>query len=256
MVKVHKSSRVKTGIPGFDPLINGGIPRGSSKLVCGGPGTGKTIFCNQFLYNGATKYNGRSLLVTFEQRREDVIGQAKQFGWDLEKLEKEGKFFIMAVPVRSITSKTIQDIKDRVRKEKITRLVVDSLSTLIINAPIYSSKQDMSVEEVVGDNIVFSPPIIGEYFVQKFLYSFIDELRELKNCTCLLIGEADQSGKFISRDTLSEFACDGIILISFESMGGEYSRSLIVRKMRQTKNDEDVHPMEISKEGVKIHSIE
>ena len=114
----------------------------------------------------------------------------------------------------------------------------------------------MSIQDVMGDNVMFSPPIIGEFITQKFLYGFIDELRELSGCTSLLIGEADQSGKYISRDTLSEFACDGIVLINFESLGGEFSRSLIVRKMRHTKNDEDVHPMEISTEGVKVHSIE
>jgi len=252
----NSGDRVPTGIPGFDDLIGGGFPNGASILVCGGPGTGKTIFCVQYLINGAKDYGEKGLLVTFEQRKEDVINQAKQFGWDLEKIEKEGKISIMAIPVSKLTRKTIEEIKEKVKKENIKRLVIDSLSTLIINAPIYSMSKEMSVEDVVGDNVMFSPPIIGEYFTQKFLYSFIDELRNLSLCTTLLIGEADQSGKYISRDTLSEFACDGIILINFESMGGEYSRSLIVRKMRQTKNDEDVHPMEISKEGIKIHSIE
>jgi len=113
----------------------------------------------------------------------------------------------------------------------------------------------MSVEDVMGENVTFSPAIIGNYLVQKFLYGFIDQLRDLNECTTLLIGEADQTGQNISRDTLSEFACDGIVLINFESLGGEFSRSLIVRKMRQTKNNEDVHPLEISKNGLVIHGI-
>jgi len=249
-------TRCPTGIPGFDDLVQGGFPRGSSILVCGGPGTGKSIFCEQFIVNGARELQEKSLYVSFEQRAEEIRLQAKQFGFDIEALEKKGLLEIISIPVSKITPKTIKEIKNIVKKNKVKRLVIDSLSTLIINAPIYISSGDMSVEDVMGDNVTLAPPVIGDYFVQKFLYNFIDELRDLEGCTTLLIGEADQSGNNISRDTLSEFACDGIVLITFDSLGGEYSRSLTVRKMRHTKNDEDVHPMEISNEGIKIHSIE
>ena len=71
-----------------------------------------------------------------------------------------------------------------------------------------------------------------------------------------MVSEASEADGYISRDTISEFMCDGVVLVKFESMGGDYSRSLIVRKMRNTKNDEDVHPVEISEKGIIIHKIE
>jgi circadian clock protein KaiC len=249
-----KGVRVPTGIPGFDELIEGGFPKNSSILICGGPGTGKTIFCLQYIINGALKYNEKSLYVTFEQRSDALRDQAKQFGWDLNKMEKDGKIKIMSFPIDKITRKMIEDIKAIVKKENIKRLVIDSLSTLVVNAPIYTTPSELAIKDVVGENIIFSPPIIGDYIVKRFVYDFIDQMREL-DCTTLLIGEASQSGEFITRDTLSEFVCDGVVLITFESLGGDFSRSLIVRKMRQTKNDEDVHPMEIGKSGVIIHEV-
>jgi len=251
----NTKGRTATGIPGFDELVEGGFPENSSILICGGPGCGKTIFCMQYLINGVNQFNENGLYVTFEQRREDLLKQAKQFGWDLEGLEKKGKLKIIAMPVEEITKDTMKDIQKIVKANNIKRLVVDSLSTLVINAPIYTTPNELAVQDVVGGNIVFSPPIIGDYIVKRFVYSFIEKLREL-NCTSLLISEASQSGEYISRDTLSEFACDGIVLISFESMGGAYSRSLIVRKMRSTKNNEDVHPVEISQKGIIVHKIE
>lgn len=48
--------RVKSGIPGLDEMLNGGIPKGRVILVVGGPGTGKTIFCTRFLINGIQQY--------------------------------------------------------------------------------------------------------------------------------------------------------------------------------------------------------
>jgi len=248
------SSRVATGIPGFDELVEGGFPQNASILICGGPGTGKTILCMEYLINGATRFNEKGLYITFEQRSDALYEQAKQFGWDLEELEKSGKLKIISIPVEKITKKTIKQIQDLVSKDGIKRLVIDSLSTLVVNAPIYTTPNELAVQDIVGENIVFSPPIIGDYIVKRFVYDFIDNLREL-NCTTLLIGEASQTGDYITRDTLSEFACDGIILLTFESLGGEFSRSLIVRKMRATKNDEDVHPLEISSKGIIVHKV-
>ncbi|RLG02986.1 MAG: KaiC domain-containing protein, partial [Thaumarchaeota archaeon] len=47
--------RVVTGIPGFDEILHGGIPRRNVVLLAGGPGTGKSIFGYQYLYNGLKK---------------------------------------------------------------------------------------------------------------------------------------------------------------------------------------------------------
>ncbi len=250
-----KGKRVPTGIPGFDELVQGGFPINSSVLVVGGPGTGKSIFSMNYLVNGAKDFGEKGLYVTFEQRDDALREQAKQFGWDLESLEKKGTLRILAVPVHKLTKNTIKEVQEIVKKSGIKRLVIDSLSTLVVNAPIYTSSSNMAIEDVVGENIVFSPPIVGDYIVKRFIYNFIEELREL-DCTTVLIGEAAQSGEFISRDSISEFACDGIIMINFESLGGAYSRSLIVRKMRETKNDEDIHPLEIGKNGIVVHNVQ
>ncbi len=248
-------TRCRTGIKGFDELVQGGFPIGSSILYTGTPGTGKTIFGLEFLYNGATKFQEKGLYVTFEESREEVVNQGKQFGWELDELEKKKLIKIISVPAREISKKTSQMIIELCKKEKIKRLVVDSLSTLSINAPIFSVAENLSISEVVNQNTYLSPPVVGDLMVKRFVYSFIDDLRNLKTTT-LLISENSIHSDFLSRDTISEFLCDGVIVVTFESLGGAYSRSLLVRKMRQTKNDEDIHPLEISKKGIIIHSID
>jgi KaiC/GvpD/RAD55 family RecA-like ATPase len=255
-MKKGVTSRVPTGIPGFDPLIEGGIPRSSCVLLAGGPGTGKTIFAMQYLVNGVDKFKDKGLYVSFEQRPEALRSQAGQFGWDLEKLEKSGSLKLLCVPAKNITRKTIDDIRDIVKSKGIKRLVIDSLSTLVVNAPVYSQVNDLALQDVLHDTTIFSPPILGEYVISKFLYGFIDELRELSGCTSILIAEEPQEGKGMTKDTLGEHVCDGVVFINFESLGGNYSRSMIVRKMRETKNNEDVHPVEISKKGIVVHKIE
>jgi archaellum biogenesis ATPase FlaH len=53
--KVSELPRVATKIKGFDQLVEGGFPKGSSIMVRGSTGTGKTIFCLQYLYQGAVE---------------------------------------------------------------------------------------------------------------------------------------------------------------------------------------------------------
>ncbi|MEM4679227.1 MAG: ATPase domain-containing protein, partial [Candidatus Jordarchaeales archaeon] len=64
--------RVKTGIPGLDEITNGGFVKGTNILVTGGAGTGKTIFCMQFLYYGAKEYDEPGVFVTLEERPDDL----------------------------------------------------------------------------------------------------------------------------------------------------------------------------------------
>ncbi|MFN3268575.1 MAG: ATPase domain-containing protein, partial [Zestosphaera sp.] len=58
--------KIKSGIPGLDELLFGGIPKRNIVLISGGPGTGKTIMSHQFLYSGLT-YGEPGVLVTLEE---------------------------------------------------------------------------------------------------------------------------------------------------------------------------------------------
>ncbi len=248
--------RTKTGIKGFDELIEGGFPRGSTILLTGTPGTGKTIFSLEYLYNGVTEFKEKGLYVSFGQPVESLKEQALQFGWDLEPLINEGMLEIKHMPIKNLDFAALDELINNVSENKIKRLVVDSISSLAINAPVYNYVKDMALVDIMKKNSFFSPPIMGDLIVKRFIYNFVDSLRLMENdCTTLLISESAERGRYISRDTISEFVADGILLINFESMGGQFSRNLLIRKMRNTINNEDVHPVEISKTGMIIHDI-
>lgn len=231
-------ARVKTGIKGFDRLVQGGFPRGKKILLSGTPGTSKTIFALQFLYNGVTKYGEKGLYISFEERIDSLYNQAMQFGWNLKKLEKEKKLKIICIPPNNIKETTAKEVIKLAGKNNYKRLVIDSLSALSINSPTtFSSVTD-----------------ITEISVKRFIYGFINDLRDLENnITSLLISQTTEGQ--LSRDTVSEFVCDGIVHINYETLGGKYSRTIVIRKMRETKNDEDLHPLEITDNGIVIHSF-
>jgi len=247
--------RVKTSIKGFDKLVAGGFPQGANILICGQPGTAKSIFCLEFMYNGAVKHKEKGLFVSFEMKEKDIVSQAKQFGWDYDLAVEQGLIRFMIVPVHKINKDTVNDIVETCKKYKIKRLVIDSLSTLSNNAPIHGAINDLFLRDLLTKDSIFSPPISGDFIMKRFIYTFMDTLSDL-NTTNLLVSEIGTNQGFISDDQVSEFIADGIVMINFETMGGEYSRSLIVRKMRHTKNDEDIHPLEITNTGLVLHKID
>ncbi|MBW2982713.1 AAA family ATPase [Candidatus Woesearchaeota archaeon] len=229
---------VKTGIEGFDKLVGGGLPAGKCVLLSGTPGTGKTIFSLQYLYKGAKEHGEKGLYISFEESVSNLKSQAKAFGWDLEAMEKKGLMRLLSFPIKDLTEETAQEIIKYAKNEKVSRLVIDSLSALAINVPATQ----------------VSLTSITHLYVQRFIYGFINDLRSLPDTTTLLVSQSTD-GK-LSSDGVSEYVADGILHLKYETMGADYSRHLTVRKMRETKNDEDIHPVEIGREGVVIHSYE
>lgn len=221
--------RVKTGIDGLDDIIDGGIPKNHLMLVTGNCGTGKTIFCSQYIYNGIVKNNENGVYLSFEEPAESMKKNLSVFGWDFEKLEKSGKFsFIRYDPYH------IEDVFDMlestIRDIKATRVAVDSISALGLH---------------VKDQ--------GE--LRNMIYNLSVILRKL-NCTSLLVSEIVPGNEGISRYGVEEFVTDGVIVLYYERIASSFSRALQVWKMRGSGHSEKLHPYKIDKSGIVVYPEE
>src|SRR5476649_2304427 len=87
--------KAPTGITGFDEISGGGLPRGRTTLLLGGPGSGKTIFALQFLVQGANAHRERGIFVAFEETSQRIVANAESFGWKLAGLRRQGKLFFL-----------------------------------------------------------------------------------------------------------------------------------------------------------------
>ncbi len=69
-----------TGITGFDEISGGGLPTGRPTLVCGGAGSGKTLFAMEFLVRGITQYDEPGVFIAFEETRADLAQNVASLG--------------------------------------------------------------------------------------------------------------------------------------------------------------------------------
>src|SRR3954469_15223765 len=92
-------TKLATGISTFDVIAKGGLPKNRTTLLSGTAGSGKTVFAMQFLTAGISEAGENGVFVTFEESAHDIRMNMRGFGWDIERLEREGKLaFVDASP--------------------------------------------------------------------------------------------------------------------------------------------------------------
>jgi KaiC/GvpD/RAD55 family RecA-like ATPase len=239
--------RVPTGVIGLDEMLAGGFTPGRSILVCGGPGSGKTIFGVQFLYNGITRYDENGLFVSLDENpahlRENVVG----FGWDLEKLEKKGRLAIIdASPIRyeegemrtgdmwigkrDFTLASLAEIiKAKAEQVNAKRIVVDPITTLTILYQNASEKRRSVIDLLEGISSLGTTNLVTT------------ELR------------ATTLGRTIEPE---EFLSHGVIVFHVFHEGRELIRAVQIEKMRGIAHDQQIRPYRICDDGIVVYSKE
>lgn len=241
--------RVKTGIRGLDNLTNGGIPKGHTILISGQAGAGKTILGLQYLVNGALKNKERGILLSFEESETELITQADTLQMDLIALQEEGLLKILEFNPNKEHLKTIQDrIHDSIISFKPKRLVFDSISTYGVYAETLTFFEMLIDYGVKKDNINFSAP---ESVLRRAVMDIMDKIKSY-GITSFVISELPETSNYLSRDTISEFISDGVILLKHIPIGDTLNRSIEIRKMRQCSMIEGAHSYNITKKGIEI----
>jgi len=125
-----KKEKISTGIKGFDDMTHGGVFRGSTTLVAGSSGTGKSITGLHFIKKGLEN-NETCLIAGFEESREQIIRNAESFGWDFSEYEDKGLLNIMcSYPSEKYMEEHLGDISNAVEVNKVKRVLIDSISSI------------------------------------------------------------------------------------------------------------------------------
>jgi KaiC/GvpD/RAD55 family RecA-like ATPase len=241
------SKKVSSGISGLDELIGGGLPEGRVVLVVGGPGSGKTIMCSQFLYSGLHDNKENGIFVSLDESKKHFFSEMKSFGWDFERAEKEGKFaFVDATKMSRVAM-----LKEAIFKEESGSLRGKALPIDRLIQDVQGKMQQVNAKRVVVDTLaalVYRFPDAVER--RTTVVDLIESLADL-GVTSLVTTELGHLG--LERTALEEeFLVHGVIMLQTIFTGGTSTRAMQVEKMRETKVNPNLVPYSIDRNGLEV----
>ena len=235
--------KAPTGIAGFDDITGGGLPRGRSTLLLGGPGSGKTVFGLEFLVHGARTFKEPGIFVAFEETSKRILANAQSFGWKLSELQRGKLSFVDAQPAPDLVQSGSFDLggmlaalQAMVESTGARRIVFDALDVVLAlladpaarRREIYRLHDWLLAHELTA---VITAKSVGD---------------ELSN-----IGHEPFG--------FMQFMVDCAVILNHKVVLGVSQRNLRVQKYRGTSFDENESPFLIGKSGFEVavaHSLE
>jgi circadian clock protein KaiC len=228
--------KLETGIPGFDFLSQGGLPKGRATLVAGTAGSAKTVFACQFLVEGI-KVGENGVFITFEEPPKALRKNMRGFGWNITQWEEERQWaFVDASPQPGeramVTGEydlgaLIARIEFAIKKYNAQRVSMDSLGA------IFSHLTDSAQ-------------------VRSDLFRLASALREL-GVTAIMTAERTAEYGEISRYGVEEFVADNVVILRNVLADEKRRRTIEILKYRGTDHQKGEFPFTIIKnQGVVI----
>jgi circadian clock protein KaiC len=221
--------KLETGIPGFDHVSKGGLPKGRTTLISGTAGSAKTVLACQFLAEGIRKANESGVFITFEESPDDIRQNMLGLGWDIQHWETEGRWaFVDASPQPEQETVVagnydlgalLARIEYAIRKVGARRVSMDSLGA------IFTQFAD-------------SATVRGE------LFRIASALKAMK-VTAVMTAERTQEYGEIARFGVEEFVADNVIILRNILEAEKRRRTIEILKFRGTTHQKGEYPFTI-----------
>jgi circadian clock protein KaiC len=222
-----KRERIPTGVPGLDPVIGGGLWRGSTTLVEGGSGAGKTTLGLQFALEGV-RAEEPSLFLNFQEGPPQLAQTIQSLSRGLERPAERGLFLQYETPVELRIDALIVTMSSTVRERGIRRVVIDGLAELRWSA---------ASEERFHD----------------FVYALSQHLRS-SDVTAVFTMETplDVLPGEDRRPSRVSALCDVLVKLESQQEANGAGRRISVLKMRGSDHALGPRPFTITREGIHI----
>ncbi|MFL5356858.1 ATPase domain-containing protein [Archangium sp.] len=222
-----EAGRLRTGVSRLDDLLGEGIPYGSSVILSGVSGAGKTLLGLEFLYRGARDQGEKGLYFTFEETEERLRSTARGLGWELDREIERGLVRIVFIPQPDImVDKHLLEMQQEVESFGARRVVLDSMSVFL---------HKIDDKRTVRDKVFWLANIVQNQEAVGFFANDVPSGSEAH-----------------TRFGVEETVMDGLILLTWEQEGLERQRYIEVNKLRNTGHARGRHAMSIGRGGVRV----
>lgn len=217
---------VKSGIAELDALLGGGISAGSSTLIIGPAGTGKSLLTLQFLVS-SVKRGERAGLFVFDEELGLLFSRAKSLGIDLEAMRDSGKLFVQQMDAAELSP---GEFSHRVR----------------------SCVDDQNIRSVAIDSLNgYQAAMPEEQFLILHLHELLQYLNRRGAATFLTVAQHGMIGDMKQPIDITYLADSVIMLRYFEALG-RVRRAISVIKKRTGPHEDTIRELQIESNGIAL----
>jgi circadian clock protein KaiC len=215
-----------SGVPALDKLVGGGIPAGSSTLLLGPAGTGKTLLVMQYLRE-AVKRGERAALFVFDEELGLLFARAKGLGIDLAGMRDGGKLIVQQMDAAELSPGEFAcRVRDAVDDQNIRTVAIDSLNGFQASMP-------------------------EEQFLTLHLHELLQHMNRRGVATFLTLAQSGMVGDMRSPVDLTYLADSVIMLRYFEALG-RVRRAISVIKKRGGPHEDTIREFRIDGSGIHV----
>jgi circadian clock protein KaiC len=224
--KKFKHETISSGVPEMDELLHGGIERGTTNLISGPSGVGKTTMGMQFMKEAAGR-GERSVVYTFEESVESLVNRSESINIPIKSMIKTGMLSVIQVePLRYSPEEFAQIVRKEAEDKKVRIVMIDS-----------TSGYNLSLR---GQDPVSHLHSIAKYLTRT-------------GVTVILINEVDNIGGDLKITEIGiSYLADNIVFMRYYEMDGELHKAIGVLKKRLTDFEKSLRELQITQYGIKV----
>lgn len=217
---------VSSNLAGLDALLGGGLDRGTSVLLMGAAGSGKSSLAGHFVMAAAER-GERSALFLFDESERTLLTRSAGIGLDMRGQIDAGRIAPRAIdPGELSPGEFIQRIRHEVEQEQARLVVIDSLSGYI-NA------------------------MAGERYVIIQLHELLAYLGQMGVLTLLINAQKGLIGQ-MSSDLDVSYLADTVVLLRYFENRGEVRQAMSVLKKRTGPHERTIRELTITSSGLRV----
>jgi circadian clock protein KaiC len=217
---------MQSGIGELDALLGGGITSGSSTLILGPAGAGKSLLTLQYIQAAVTR-GERAALFVFDEELGLLINRAHSLGIDLQQMRKAGKLFIQQMDAAELSpGEFAYEVRHVVDRERILTVVIDSLNGYTAAMP-------------------------EEQYLILHLHELLQYLNRQGAATFLTLAQQGMMGDMRAPVDVTYIADTVILLRYFEAMG-RIRRAISVVKKRTGAHEDTIRELRIGNNGIMV----
>ncbi len=227
----HRTGRATepfpSGMEPLDELLGGGLDRGTSTLVMGPAGSGKSTFAMLFARQGAER-GERAAVFLFDEARETALARMRGLGMGLDAHLDAGRVEVTQVdPAQLSPGEFLHLVRAAVDERRNRVVVIDSINGLLQAMP-------------------------NESFLLLQLHELLMYLGQQGVLTLLLVAEHGVVGRSVSGPIDVSYLADTVILVRYFEAGGAVRKALSVMKKRTGGHERTIREYDLTSSGIHI----